>query len=85
MNNGLLVAFDGCHKMYVAMDQPTAQWFQAWYPETVCSADGDMLEALQDWWDQSCELRFIQSLWNVNTPEEGYEYIIEQSSEEDPF
>ena len=85
VSKAVLVAFDGSHKMYVAMDQQTADWFQTWYPETVSSTAGDMLEALQYWWDQSDELRFIQSLWSVNTPEEDYEYIIEQGSEEDPF
>ena len=85
VRDGVLVAFDGCHKMYVAMDEQSAQWFRDEYPESVCSTDKDMVKSLQYWWDKSCPLRFIQSVSNIGTNDEDYDDIIEQFSEEDPF
>ena len=83
--DGVLVAWDGCHKMYIATDEQSAQWFRDEYPHVEDSTGNDRLGALHYWWDESCPLRFIQSVSNIGTENEDYDTIIEQFSEEDPF
>lgn len=56
------VAWDGCHKLYVALDDSEADWFRTNYAVVVDSDPAAMLTALEDWWEQSCPLRFIQSV-----------------------
>lgn len=85
VRDGVLVAWDGCHKLYVAMDEKTAQWFRDEYPHVEDGSEEAMLGALHYWWAKSCELRFIQSVWNIGTYDEDYDDIIEQFSHENPF
>ena len=89
MSEALLVAFDGCHKIYLAMDTEQAVWFAENY-------DGDgrtegcfvgtpqaMLERLKMWWNGSCGLRFISAVsTNEEDPNMGFEDLIPQGADE---
>ena len=59
----VLVAWDGCHKIYMALDQSEANSLKRYeYPHIVEGDKLDMLVALTRWWDASCSLRFINAI-----------------------
>lgn len=48
--DSLLIAWDGCHKIYLAMDDVEAAWFKEHYTYTV---EGDVetkSAAIHEWW-----------------------------------
>ena len=60
--NAYLVAWDGCHKIYVAQDDGQAEWFRLNYE---CVREGsyeELLATLVQWWEDSCGLRFINAV-----------------------
>jgi hypothetical protein len=83
-----LIAFDGCHKIYLAMDLEQAQWFRDNYNEKECSTScnftgstQEMLTKLKHWWEDSCSLRFIQSVeTNNDDPNAGFKSVIPQGA-----
>ena len=62
LESAKLVAWDGCHKIYVAMDELEAGWFIENYEATFSGTPEEMLDALGDWWESSCHLRFISAV-----------------------
>lgn len=84
LHNALLVAWDGCHKIYLAMDEHEADWFREEYPHTVEGRYEEMLNALRAWWDESCFLRFISAVsFTPENPNDGFVSLIEQFADED--
>lgn len=87
------VAFDGCHKVYVLMDEQQTDLMRG-YGYGDQSADGGggphlvivgqygrdkALELLREWYEDSCSLRFIQAVRTVDgDPNEGFVNLIEQ-------
>lgn len=64
--NAQLVAWDGCHKIYVAMDEVEARWFNE--REDYLKFRGtpeEMFARLEEWYDRSCGLRFISGVESV--------------------
>lgn len=57
-----LIAWDTCHKMYLAMDDTEADWFRENYEQVVTGTPEEMLATLRAWWDESCFLRFISAV-----------------------
>lgn len=84
IGDAVLVAWDGCHKMYVALDEVEAQWFRESYPHVV-EGDADVLLAtLEKWWDASCGLRFINGVSrNPETGDSDFTALIEQFEDEE--
>jgi len=85
LENALLIAWDGCHKMYLAMDDEQANWFRENYNGTSCTdrtftgTPKEMLNTLLTWWDESCGLKFINAVTtNHENPNAGYESLISQ-------
>ena len=82
-----LIAWDTCHKIYLALDDTEADWFrQSDY--TVVEGDPDVLLAtLQKWYDESCGLRFINGVrHNAVNRNDGFVDLIPQGAEEyDPY
>lgn len=85
-----LIAFDGCHKIYLAMDEYEAQWFRENYNGKECddrTFEGTaqaMLEKLKEWYEGSCPLRFIQSVErNERDPNAGFKSLIPQGASDD--
>ena len=59
----VFVAWDGCHKIYLAMDDTEADWFeQSTGYETLRSNAQDMTEQVRSWYKNSCELRFVSAV-----------------------
>lgn len=88
VEDALLIAFDGCHKIYLAMDEEQADWFRTNYngasshdstDHTFEGTPKEMLNLLKDWWDGSCGLKFISAVTtNHENPNAGYISLIGQ-------
>ena len=71
-----LIAWDGCHKIYLAMDPASAKVFDD-YDIVVTRDEGeDFFEIINEWYEQSCMLKFVDSITNV----EEYAAIVPQGS-----
>lgn len=69
--------FNGCHKIYLAMDETENARFTAEKWERTSAPD---LATLHDWFDSSCGQRFIYAVTtNVANPTAGYVRLIRQS------
>ena len=86
------IAFDGCHKIYIAMDKAEAETFRSYgygedgsYLREVKQTDAGRKKAartLRTWWEDSCGLRFISTVRSVpSDPNEGFDHIIAQCDE----
>ena len=82
------IAFDGCHKIYVLMDDEQMSQMKAWGYDPLISAsemsETDMAHQLQEWYEESCGLRFIEKVSTHPTdPNLGFETIIGQGEDSD--
>lgn len=84
-------AFDGCHKIYVLMDEAQYELMEEYgYGEEnvdyLVRASEDSvrdLEMLKAWFEDSCGLRFISAVRTVEgDPNEGFTDLIAQFSDE---
>lgn len=79
-----LLAFDGCHKIYLAMDDIEAMWFADNYEILASGTVEQNLATLHEWFDQSCSLRFINAVWHNETdPNAGFVSLIDQFATDD--
>lgn len=78
------VAWDGCHKIYLALDAEQAEWFRDNYEIVVEGTAEEMLAAVDRWWDDSCGLRFVSGVTtNHADPNAGFTDIVPQFAEDD--
>ena len=84
------ISFDGCHKIYLAMDDTQAQWFKENYNGhdggdlTFEGTAEQMLALLKEWYENSCCLKFIQSVKTDEAdPNAGFNDLIPQCAEEE--
>jgi hypothetical protein len=87
------IAFDGCHKIYVLMDnEQVAKMTTYGYGDDegsyLLTADkmskGEMADTLANWFAESCSLRFIHGVSSVpegTDPNEGYTDLIPQGAD----
>lgn len=75
-----LIAWDTCHKIYLAMDLEQRVWFEDNYsPDVVFGSPEHLLETIKEWWDASCSLRFVSAVWSNNDdPNDGFVSLISQ-------
>ena len=84
MDEARLVAWDTCHKIYLALDDTEAAWFRAEYPTVVEDTPEVMLETVRRWYEESCFLRFVNGVrHDAVDPNAGYVTLIPQGAEED--
>jgi len=87
------IAWDGCHKIYVLMDQPQVEQmrqygYTASDSSLMLAADAGpelMLDTLQQWFRASCPLRFIDAVRTVDgetDSNEGFTALIPQFEED---
>ena len=63
LESALCVAFDDCHKIYLAMDEVEYLYFTLNKWTTVTGSPLEMLEQVQEWYDvESCGLRFVSAV-----------------------
>lgn len=67
--------WDGCHKIYLSMDDERVLQSEMWGYETHVPD----FDKLKGWFDQSCSLRFVNAVYTVEgDPNEGYDNLIAQ-------
>lgn len=84
-----LIAYDGCHKIYVAMDEASARklegsgytthrsdYFLTKYPPVLMRTA--MLNRVKLWYRMSCGLRFVQSTSNSMDSNQEFKDLIPQ-------
>lgn len=82
--DALLAAFDGCHKIYLAMDEEEAKWFQENYEITFVGTPEELLATVMGWYEGSCFLRFVSAVsHNPDNPNDGFVSVIDQFEDED--
>ena len=85
------IAFDGCHKIYVLMDNEQVEKMTGYgYGDDegsyLLTADkmskAEMLDTLERWFADSCGLRFINAVSTVDgDPNEGFTDLIPQGAD----
>jgi hypothetical protein len=80
------IAWDTCHKIYVLMDDEQVELMREYqYDPLITNVEAtpeEMLATLEEWFEDSCGLRFIQAVsTNHKNPNDGFEQLIEQGSE----
>ncbi len=91
LDQAIVLAYDGCHKIYLAMDEDSAYWFRneyrpnveelTWRGERVVLAPQAEL-IVREWFDNSCSLKLVQAVWhNHEDPNSGYVSLISQFAE----
>ncbi len=80
-----LIAWDGCHKIYLALDTEQGEWFREnEYEYTVEGTAEEMLTTLGEWYEDSCGLRFISGVTtNHDDPNAGFTDLISQFEDEE--
>ncbi|NBQ64000.1 MAG: hypothetical protein EBT95_00285 [Verrucomicrobia bacterium] len=84
------IAWDTCHKIYLLMDDEQVELMRTYGYDPLITSDemspDKMFETLQEWFDDSCSLRFINAVTtNVDDPNEGFETLIGQFDDEDEY
>ena len=81
------IAFDTCHKIYVLMDTEQVEQMREYEYDLIHTSEemtpSQMLDTLKEWFEQSCPLRFIQSVATVPAGQDensGYGTLIEQGA-----
>jgi hypothetical protein len=82
------IAFDGCHKIYILMDDAQMDKMRGYGYDPLISASDmneyDMFELVQEWYEDSCGLRFVHAVHTVDgDPNEGFLNLIPQGFDED--
>lgn len=84
IDDALLIAFDGCHKIYLALDETQAAWFATNYAHVLRDTREGMLKQLHKWYDESCAFKFIQGVrTNVDDPNAGFISLIDQGARDE--
>lgn len=79
-----LAAFDGCHKIYLALDETQADWFREEYPHVAQGSPDIMLATVVKWYEESCFLKFVEGVTtNAADPNAGFTQIVPQGAEEE--
>ena len=81
------IGWDGCHKIYILMDDRQMIKMQDYGYDPLISSDqmttNKMFETIERWWDQSCGLRFISAVsTNKVNPNLGFEDLISQGEDQ---
>ena len=81
------IAWDTCHKIYVLMDdEQVSKMIEYGYKDDMITSDElppeEMMLTLQDWYANSCGLRFIEAVKTVKgDPNKGFTSLIEQGED----
>ena len=77
------IAWDTCHKIYVLMDDEQVELMREYQYDPLITKDEmtpeEMLTTLEEWYEDSCGLRFIEAVTTNNiNPNAGFESLIGQ-------
>ena len=88
INNARGIAWDTCHKIYILMDDEQVELMRGYKYEPLITTDqmsaDEMFEMVENWYDISCSLRFIQAVsTNHIDPNVGFEHLIDQFEDDE--
>jgi hypothetical protein len=77
------IAWDTCHKIYLLMDREQVELMRGYGYEPLITTDqmstDEMFLLVEDWYEKSCSLRFIQAVsTNHINPNAGFESLVDQ-------
>jgi hypothetical protein len=80
------IAWDNCHKIYILMDSEQVKLMRGYGYDPIITNEemnpDDMFGLVQEWYQDSCGLRFIQAVsTNDIDPNAGFESLISQGEE----
>lgn len=78
------VSFDGCHKIYLNMDEKqTEKMIGYGYDKTIIDTPDAMENVVAQWYDDSCSLRFIDAVFTNDDETDKFVTVVGQFFEED--
>ena len=82
------IAWDTCHKIYILMDSEQVDLMREYGYDPLITTDqmsaDEMFLLVEDWYDSSCSLRFIDAVsTNHINPNAGFETLVSQFDEEE--
>jgi hypothetical protein len=88
INNARGIAWDTCHKIYLLMDREQVELMREYGYEQLITTDqmsaDEMFEMVEDWYENSCSLRFIQAIsTNHIDPNAGFERLVDQFEDDE--
>ena len=88
INNAKAIAWDTCHKIYILMDSEQVDLMKGYGYDPLITTDqmsaDEMFLLVEDWYDSSCSLRFIDAIsTNHINPNAGFETLVSQFDEEE--
>lgn len=90
LENAKAIAWDTCHKIYVLMDDEQVALMRQYEYDPIITSDEQsprqMLDTVKSWFDQSCGLRFVNSVTTVpvgKDPNEGFDTLIGQFEDDE--
>ena len=77
------IAWDNCHKIYLLMDSEQVELMRGYGYDPIITNEemnpDDMFGLVQEWYENSCSLRFIQAVSTNNiNPNAGFESLVSQ-------
>ena len=80
------IAFDGCHKIYVLIDDEQVEMMRGYGYDPLITSDEmehkEMLATIREWYRNSCGLRFVEAVRSVEgNPNDGYVWLIAQGED----
>jgi hypothetical protein len=82
------IAWDNCHKIYILMDSEQVELMREYGYDPLITTDqmsaDEMFLLVEDWYDSSCSLRFIDAvLTNHINPNAGFETLSPQFEDQE--
>ena len=83
ITNAKAIAWDTCHKIYLLMDDEQVELMRGYGYDPIITNEemnpDDMFSLVQEWYENSCSLRFIQAVsTNHINPNAGFESLVSQ-------
>ena len=80
------IAWDTCHKIYILMDDEQVELMREYQYDPLITTNemstDEMFLLVEDWYDNSCSLRFIEAVsTNHINPNAGFEALVSQFDE----
>ena len=88
INEAEAIAWDNCHKIYLLMDSEQVDLMKGYGYDPLITTDqmsaDEMFLLVEDWYDSSCSLRFIDAVsTNHINPNAGFETLVSQFDEKE--
>ena len=83
LNEAVAITWDTCHKIYILMDEEQVGYMIGYGYDPIIRKETatpkEMLATLQDWFEKSCALKFIQAVSTVEGDQnKGFDSLIPQ-------